>query len=102
MQRRAPGGFWGASLCYDKRMSTKPFVLLDLASQADAVAQYIQGWETADILAWMRCYGTVLDWSWKDPDYYVFCAPTGLYTGFRLTDDEFVIFGDHTTRALRR
>jgi hypothetical protein len=42
-------------------MRAKPFVLLDLASQAEAVMRFTQEWVTADILAWMRCYGTVIE-----------------------------------------
>jgi hypothetical protein len=80
----------------------KSFVLLDLASQAVEVGRYTEGWAPADILAWMRCYGTVIDWSWKEPDFYVFYAPTGLYTGFHLSGEEFTIFGFGKTQVIRR
>ena len=75
------------------------FVLLDLDSQVDAVAQHTQGWSAKSILDWMRQQGQIKE----IPNLYndrafVFISKSGIHTRFRFTEkDEIIILRDHTT-----
>ena len=73
------------------------FWVIDLGSQADAVARYIKGCSRDEVLAWLSRYGKIKRFP-HDSDVYSFLAPSGLQTGFVLREDgEFFIILDHTT-----
>lgn len=77
------------------------FRVVDLVSQADAVARYTQGWQKRDVLTWLGRYGKIRISSF-DPDVYFFLAPSGLQTGFVLRESgEFLLIIGHTTNWLR-
>ena len=75
------------------------FMLIDLDSQADAVARYVWGWKAEDILNWMSQYGSIA--KIKNPyddRLYVLCSMGGIKTPFRFTEnDEIIILREHTT-----
>lgn len=75
------------------------FIVLDLGSQANAVARYIQGWEKERILAWLSQQGEVRQISHpQDRNLYGFRSHVGITTGFRLLEDgQIIIIHDHTT-----
>jgi hypothetical protein len=76
---------------------TPCFRVIDLGSQADAVARHIRGWSREEVLAWLGRYGKITRFS-HDADVYSFLAPSGLRTGFVLREGgEFIIIVDHTT-----
>jgi hypothetical protein len=75
------------------------FTVIDLASQARAVARYTRGWKRDDLLSWLRQFGELekVEVSPGGHDQYHFRSPAGLWVTFRYTDEgEFFIFGDHT------
>ena len=75
------------------------FTLVDLDSQADAVARHVQGWKAEEILEWMRRLGKVTKLANRnDERLYIFRSGTGIETGFRFTEgDQLVIVRAHTT-----
>jgi hypothetical protein len=78
---------------------TPYFRVIDLGSQADAVARHIRGWSRDEVLAWLRRHGRIKQLHTPyDVDTYSFLAPSGLQTGFILREDgEFLILLDHTS-----
>jgi hypothetical protein len=80
------------------RIQDEPcFRVIDLGSQADAVARYIRGWSRDEVLAWLGRYGKITRFP-HDADVYSFLAPSGLQSRFVLREDgEFLIILDHTT-----
>ncbi len=74
------------------------FVLVDLASQARAVAQHLQGLSPAEKVAWLRQRGEVSDIPrHHGTKYYgLFRSFVGLTTVFKLTTDGklLIIFAD--------
>lgn len=73
------------------------FRLIDLSSQAAEVARQVAGWPKPKILGWLAWHGEVTSLAHlRDPDCYLFRAPAGVATAFRLTDSELTILGDHT------
>jgi hypothetical protein len=54
--------------------------LIDLYSQREAVEDYVRGWPVAEVLEWMRRFGTVT--SFEIPRFsariYYFRSPAGL------------------------
>ena len=78
--------------------------VVDLASQARVVAEHVQGWPRARIVAWLGQYGdvTVID---PDParGLYYFCSRYGPATHFIIdADGRFLIMADHTIYDPRR
>ena len=72
------------------------FRVVDLASQASAVAHYTRGWARDEVLMWLRQFGEAVG-SDRFPNHYRFISACGLHTGFILTEDgELLIVGDHT------
>jgi hypothetical protein len=72
------------------------FYVIDLASQARAVARYIEGWPPDAVLAWLAQYGDLAHIGHGE-DVYAFYSRCGPHTLFRLTrDGQLFIFGDHT------
>jgi hypothetical protein len=72
------------------------FVLVDMASQRDAVLCHTKGWTKEHILEWLSRYGEVIPL-----DGFVLLAPcyhftshinSDLFAVFRLSDDEFTIY----------
>jgi hypothetical protein len=80
----------------------KDFTLIDLTTQADAVARIISGWSSEQILAWLNQNGTVEHVQHPyDQHLYRFCSTAGIVTGLRITDDgEVYIVTSHTIRRL--
>jgi hypothetical protein len=77
------------------------FRVIDLDSQADAVARHIRGWSRDEVLAWLGRYGKIKRFP-HNADLYSFLAPSGLLTGFVLREGgEFLIIVDHTTYSPR-
>ena len=73
------------------------FRVIDLGSQADAVARHIRGWPRDEVLAWLGRHGRIRRFP-DLPDTFSFLAPSGLLTGFVLREHgEFLIIVDHTT-----
>ena len=76
------------------------FRVVDLVSQAEALAWHTQGWQKEDVLAWLRQYGKLGTGFY--PDTYLFTAPSGLQAGFILREDgASLLILDHTTERLR-
>ena len=74
------------------------FYVVDLASQAHAVATSTRGWWRERVLAWLSRYGQVTQIYENNADLYTFRSPSGLWTGFILSEDgEFYLIADHTT-----
>lgn len=83
-------------------MRRRPFILLDLHSQAAFIPFEVRRWPRARILAWFSQFGEVSERPVDIGDIHVinvlFVAPTGLRAGFILYDDGRLIFlGDHIT-----
>lgn len=83
---------------YDERVETSAFRVVDLTSQAGKEARHVQGWRKGDILAWLSQFGELKQPISDNPDLYVLYSPSGLLTGFLLTEEgEIFIIADHTT-----
>ena len=81
----------------------RPFVLLDLYSQADFIPQEVRTWPRQRVLGWLRQYGEVREWPMPFGDVASeFRAPSGLTTTFILTDDGklSIFLGDHSMLAV--
>lgn len=66
----------------------RPFILLDLLSQADCVPAEVRTWPRQQVLDWMRLYGEVREWPLSTGEMASdFRAPSGLATVFMLTED---------------
>lgn len=76
------------------------FAVIDLASQAEAVAAHVRGWSKAEVLAWLGEFGEVLPVLEADPwpnfvptpthppdEQYLLVAWCGLWTSFSFTYD---------------
>jgi len=80
------------------------FVLIDLETQAEAVAKYVQGWTKQQFLAWISQFGRLEENIWKEtisvgdilvePNNdvrYFFCSFCGLYSTFEITENNELI-----------
>jgi hypothetical protein len=66
----------------------RPFILLDLYSQAAFIPPEVRRWPRLRLLGWLRQYGEVQEWPLPFGDMASeFRAPSGLTTTFILTDD---------------
>jgi hypothetical protein len=66
----------------------RPFILLDLNSQADFIPREVRVWPRQRVVAWLRQFGDVREWSTPFGETAaVFRTPTGLTTTFMLTDE---------------
>lgn len=65
------------------------FLLIDLYAQRKEVLIHVQGWNTSDILQWMKQHGTVTEFidSYGNK-HYGFKSHVGDHTAFSLSDDE--------------
>lgn len=61
------------------------FVLVDLESQAHAVARYVKGWTRAEFLAWLSRFGELRTSAYL-PDAYFFHSHFGLRASFLLPE----------------
>ena len=61
------------------------FIVIDLESQAYAVARYIRGWTRPRFLIWLSQFGEVTQSSY-DSDGYHFFSHFGLHTPFRMSE----------------
>jgi hypothetical protein len=77
------------------------FRVIDLESQARAVARYVKGWNKAAVLKWLSQSGDLEPAHPGNPDVYRFHSYAGISTGFLIkADGQLVIIGDHTTWAV--
>lgn len=60
--------------------------MVDLVTQAEAVARHVRDWTKPSILRWLRQYGEIKQ-SALNPDLYVFYAPSGLVSAFLLDEE---------------
>src|SRR5215469_13620625 len=88
--RWQPRAFW-PMFCNRGGLGMRPFILLDLYSQAKFIPQEVRAWPRQRVLAWLRQYGDVREWPVHAGDVVLlaseFRAPTGLTTTFMLADD---------------
>lgn len=79
------------------------FHLIDVASQAYAVQQLLQGRPTEAKLAWLaqRSHVSLQHHGGVFPDTYLFRSHLGLETLFFFQAGDFVFVGDHTTWVAR-
>jgi hypothetical protein len=71
------------------------FILVDLQSQRAAVAEYVRGWDMAQVLAWMRQYGEVIEPDQSNhTEIYCFKSASGQSGYFHLTQETGLIILD--------
>jgi hypothetical protein len=87
-------------------MRARPFILLDLTSQADYIPHETRRWPQRRMFAWLRQYGEVLEFPVRAEDNVemaaMFIAPTGLTTTFFLTDEGHLrlYLGEHVMKTV--
>jgi hypothetical protein len=74
-------------------------VVVDLISQADAVAGHVRGWSRERILLWLNEHGTVRPIPTLKGDAYLFTSATSRDAVFLLNGDRFTFIVDNTTVA---
>jgi hypothetical protein len=66
----------------------RPFILLDLHSQADYIPHEVRTWPRDRVVTWLRQFGDVREWTLPTGHIAAqFQAPTGLECTFILTDE---------------
>ena len=73
------------------------FVLIDLVSQANAVAKYVQNWSEKQILQWLAQRGTLTKREDRFGPIYCFESTLGFWVHFFLDGDQFTFLAQHTT-----
>ena len=73
------------------------FMVVDLASQASAVSQFVRGWSKEQILEWLSRQGELVTLEAFGRRVYRFSSRVGFQTTFFLDGDEFTFIGDNTT-----
>jgi hypothetical protein len=63
------------------------FVVIHLASQSQAVKQYVKTWTPRQIIAWLQTYGMIIKVH-PNFDEYFFIATSGLVTEFGFDDEK--------------
>jgi hypothetical protein len=82
---------------------TPNFIVVNLASQADAVARHVQGWSKEQILVWLSRQGDLERFAdIYGREIFRFRSRVGFEVGFYLDGDEFLFLGDHTTWKPKR
>lgn len=87
-------------------MRARPFILLELTSQADYIPHEVRRWPRRQMFAWLRQYGEVLEFPVQAGDNVeaaaMFIAPTGLTTTFFFTDEGCLrlYLGEHVMRTV--
>ena len=85
------------------KQSGSSFTVINLASQADAVARYVEGWSKEKILNWLSCQGELeRRTDIYGNEYFSFNSRFGFQVNFFLDSDEFLFVGDHTTWEPKR
>jgi hypothetical protein len=80
------------------REDIQEFAVIDLASQASAVAAHVRGWTKDQILAWLSESGTVTPLPEVcGNETYLFGSGIGAEVAFFLNQDQFTFIGDNTT-----
>ncbi len=62
------------------------FVVIDLKSQAAAIASYARGWSNREFLDWLARFGQVFQIPHQE-NYYGFKSHSGIPGGFTLSED---------------
>ena len=81
----------------------RPFILLDLYSQADCIPPEVRTWPRHCVLTWMRQFGEVREWPLPSGETAAqFRALSGLTTTFVLSEDGklSIYIGEHTILAI--
>jgi hypothetical protein len=74
------------------------FLVIDLVSQASAVASHVRGWSKEQILCWLDEHGIVrTDPNIRGQEIYFFSSRTGIDAAFYLDGDQFTFIVDNTT-----
>ena len=74
------------------------FLIVNLASQADAVASYVRGWPEEHIVRWLSRQGELrMRENAAGETLYSFRSRMGFETQFLLEGDRFTMFGDQMT-----
>jgi hypothetical protein len=74
------------------------FVIVNLASQAEAVAAYVRGWPKEHILHWLGRQGDLVKLEGvSEEEVYSFRSRMGFEVTFLLDGDRFTFLGDNTT-----
>jgi hypothetical protein len=63
------------------------FVLVNLSKQQEYVTNHIEGWTIAEVVNWMRQYGTVTEPKNGNPLIYVFESNIGFKDAFQFTEN---------------
>ena len=65
----------------------RDLTLIDLYSQREAVNDYVRGWPVAEVLEWMRRFGTIISFEIPVSSERIsyFRSPTGLACPFRFS-----------------
>jgi len=83
--------------------NTSNFVIINLASQAYAVARFVEGWSKEQIIDWLRRQGELNGFTdINGKEYFNFKSKFGFEINFYLNEDEFLFLGDHTTWRPKR
>ena len=78
-------------------MNRQNFVLLDLFSQARAVQRHVRDWSRAEVLTWLRRWGTLYSWQPSGfPETHAFHSWCGMGANFTLENGTFTFLGDNT------
>ena len=77
---------------------TQEFVVIDLSSQASAVAAHVRGWTKDQIFEWLNQSGTVTPLpEMFGKEIHLFSSRIGCEVAFHLDHDQFTFIGDNTT-----
>jgi len=83
------------ALSLQKKMS---FIIIDLCSQSEAVARYVQGWTKEQILHWLSQQGALIPFRVEPgPQLYRFTSHIGMEAIFMLHGNELTFISDHST-----
>jgi hypothetical protein len=88
------------------RLGMRPFILLDLYSQAEFIPHEVRTWPRQHVLAWLRQYGEVQEWPLHAGNEMIvateFRAASGLTTTFILSDEGnlSIFMGEHSMRTV--
>jgi|GEM_PF-2123087 len=77
------------------------FVLIDLNTQAVAVAKYVQGWRKQQFLSWISQFGEVRKYNPYNNENYLFTSVCGLHTTFSITENNKLLL-DHPKLGQRQ
>ncbi len=74
------------------------FIVVNLASQAEAVAEYVRGWSKEHILQWLGRQGELVKLeNVSTGEVFSFRSRMGFEVKFFLEGDQFTFLGDNTT-----